>query len=44
MFDLWKPRTLSDSRYVWLPLIIRPDGSFTLQWRDKWNLGVFEKL
>ena len=41
MFDLWKPRQLSDSRYVWLPLILQPDGTFTLTWRDKWDLSVF---
>jgi len=41
MADGWKPSQLSDSRYVWLPLIIKPDGSFTLEWRDRWDLSVF---
>lgn len=42
MADQWHPRNLPDSRYVWLPLIIKPDGSFTLRWRDQWNLSVFQ--
>lgn len=41
MADRWKPRQLSDSRYVWLPLILEPDGGFTLAWRDRWDLSVF---
>ncbi len=41
MFDMWKPRQLSDSRYVWLPLILKPDGTFDLEWRDEWDLSVF---
>ena len=39
--DRWKPRQLSDSRYVWLPLILEPEGGFTLAWRDRWDLSVF---
>ena len=27
-----------DSRYVWLPFTMRPDGTFTLIWRDLWAL------
>jgi hypothetical protein len=41
MADLWKPRQLRDSRYVWLPLILKPDGSFSLEWCDQWDLSVF---
>lgn len=40
--DRWNPRQLSDSRYVWLPLILQPDGSFTLTWRERWDLSVFD--
>jgi len=43
MADRWSPRQLYDSRYVWLPLILKPDGSFTLEWRDRWDLSVFAK-
>ncbi len=41
MADLWKPQQLSDSRYVWLPLILKPDGSFSLEWRERWDITVF---
>jgi hypothetical protein len=41
MADRWSPRQLYDSRYVWLPLILKPDGSFTLEWRDRWDLSAF---
>jgi hypothetical protein len=40
--DRWNPRNLSDSRYVWLPLILQPDGSLTVQWRDHWDLPAFK--
>lgn len=36
MADRWNPRDLPDSRYVWLPLTMAPDGSFTLEWKDSW--------
>ena len=42
MADQWNPRRLSDSRYVWLPFVIRPDGTFTLQWCEQWELSAFE--
>lgn len=42
MADQWKPRQLSDSRYVWLPLVLKADGTFTLEWRDAWDLSVFD--
>jgi beta-xylosidase len=37
MADLWKPRDLPDSRYVWLPFTMQPGGAFTIPWRDRWN-------
>ncbi len=43
MFDMWKPRQLSDSRYVWLPLVLKPDATFNLEWRDEWGMSVFER-
>jgi hypothetical protein len=42
MSDRWMPKQLDDSRYVWLPLMFKPDGTFTLDWRDLWDLSVFE--
>jgi hypothetical protein len=43
MADRWTPRQLSDSRYVWLPLILKGDGSFTVESRDRWDLSAFEQ-
>ena len=41
MADRWNPRQLSDSRHVWLPFTIQPDGAFTIPWRDRWDLSTF---
>jgi hypothetical protein len=41
MADRWFKDKLQDSRYVWLPLVMKPDGTFTLEWRDRWDLSVF---
>ncbi len=41
MADRWLQHNLADSRYVWLPLVLKPDGTFTLEWRDAWDLSVF---
>ncbi len=43
MADRWTPRRLHDSRYIWLPLVIEPDGAFKLQWLDEWDLSYFDK-
>ena len=55
MADRWTPRRLYDSRYVWLPLILKPDlsdlsdesdkadGTFTLEWKNEWDLSIFEE-
>lgn len=42
MADRWKPDELSDSRYVWLPFMMKPDGTLTISWRDRWDLSNFE--
>jgi len=41
--DRWFEKNLQDSRYVWLPLQMKDDGSFTIEWRDEWDLTVFDK-
>ena len=41
--DRWNGRKLEDSRYVWLPLTVKDDGTFTLRWRDKWDTSVFDE-
>jgi hypothetical protein len=43
MADRWTPRRLSDSRYIWLPLKIGSDGTFTIPWLDGWDLSRFDK-
>ena len=42
--DRWNEKNLRDSRYVWLPFRIRPDGSFRIEWRDRWDMDSFAKL
>jgi hypothetical protein len=43
MADEWRPQNLSDSRYIWLPLISKDDGAFTLPWQDRWDLSAFKQ-
>lgn len=40
--DRWNPQQLPDSRYVWLPFQVKPDGSFTIEWRETWSLAEFQ--
>ena len=42
MFDRWKKKDLEDSRYVWLPVLVK-DGKITIPWHEKWNLSIFDK-
>ncbi len=42
MADRWNPRRLPDSRYVWLPLTVRDEGSVSVPWRESWDRSVFE--
>ena len=42
MNDRWKKKDLEDSRYVWLPVLIK-DGAITIPWHEKWDLTVFDK-
>ena len=37
MGDRWNPSNLRDSRYVWLPFEMKPDGNFNIVWRDSWK-------
>ncbi len=41
MGDRWEPNNLADSRYIWLPFQVKPDGTFEITWRDSWDLSVF---
>lgn len=41
LFDQWKPETPINGGYIWLPLTIE-SGKPAVQWRDTWNLSVFD--
>jgi hypothetical protein len=41
MGDRWNGTDLFSSTMVWLPFRIKDDGSFRLEFTDKWNLSVF---
>ncbi len=39
--DQWRPKNAIDGRYVWLPITIS-DDTFTITWKDSWDLGAFD--
>jgi hypothetical protein len=41
--DRWNADDLPDSRYVWLPLRVKPDA-VKIFWRDGWDFSVFDAL
>lgn len=41
MLDTWRPEDHSKSGYIWLPMIFEEDR-FHLEWRDSWDLSVFD--
>jgi hypothetical protein len=41
--DRWNPKQLGDSRYIWLPFTIQSDGTFTIDFRERWDLSVLER-
>jgi hypothetical protein len=42
MADRWRPKNAIDGRYVWLPIEFR-EGKPAIEWRDRWDLGVFDE-
>ena len=42
MFDVWKPSLPIESRYIWLPIKFENDVP-VIEWKDEWNLSVFDK-
>lgn len=42
MADIWRPKHPSDARYIWLPIDFK-DGSPVIQWRNEWQLDLFNK-
>ena len=43
MADRWVPENPVDGRYIWLPIYFEGD-TVRLQWKQKWDLSVFEEL
>jgi len=41
MADRWNKTDLPDSRYIWLPMIIK-DGKPQISWADSWNFSFFK--
>jgi hypothetical protein len=39
--DRWNKTNLEDSRYIWLPLVMK-DNKPEIQWREKWNFSIFK--
>ncbi|MBB3128842.1 hypothetical protein FHS19_003517 [Paenibacillus rhizosphaerae] len=42
MADRWNRYHLRESAYVWLPVEFSQNGAITIQWRDVWDLSIFE--
>lgn len=38
MADVWKPKSLMYSAYIWLPVRFKEDGTPFIEWKDRWNL------
>lgn len=38
MADRWLPKSLSESRHIWLPIDFTPEGIPQIRWRDSWTL------
>jgi hypothetical protein len=41
MADIWKPKNLSESPYVWLPVQFN-GNKLHIKWMDEWNLDFFK--
>jgi beta-galactosidase len=39
MADIWKPKNLADSRYVWLPIRFQNDKP-VIEWKEEWSLDM----
>lgn len=38
MGDRWDADDLSDSRYIWLPVLFDAEGKMSIEWQDEWTL------
>ncbi len=39
MGDRWNSDNLSDSRYIWLPVLFDDEGKMSISWQDSWELN-----
>lgn len=37
MADIWRPQSLADSRYIWLPIQFDGKGTPFIEWSDSWK-------
>lgn len=44
MGDRWNSSNLSDSRYIWLPIYLSPNGGIELRSITSWNLSLFDSI
>lgn len=44
MGDRWNPGNAIDGRYIWLPVRINHEGLPFLEWKDEWDLGMFDRM
>lgn len=40
--DRWNPENAIDGRYIWLPILFDEKGFPYLEWKNEWDLSVFE--
>lgn len=43
MADQWRPRSLKDSRHIWLPIRFDESGTPQLYFEEEWDFSAFEK-
>ena len=41
MADRWKPENPIEGKYIWLPLKIKDDKLVELEWKENWDLSIF---
>ena len=40
--DRWNTSNFDDSRQIWLPIQLQPDGTIRIDWLDEWDLSFFD--
>jgi hypothetical protein len=38
MADRWNTTNMADSRYLWLPVVLKADANIEINWREAWRL------